>query len=216
MSSDTARAATVLETHPFLYAPTAEEAANVESANPLGLRTPTGKDVAEKLEREAHERGVLEGQNLARAAYDSKVATLQSGIGKALTAFQTEQEEYFNRIEPEVVQLALAIAKKILHREAQIDPLLLTGLVHVALEKLEAGSRTRLRANPADIHFWNEHFAQASSGTSTPELVGDPNLQRGECQLETEVGSTQISLDTQLKEIEQGFFDLLEQRPRVR
>ena len=29
-------------------------------------------------------------------------------------------------------------------------------------------------------------------------------------------GSTVISLDAQLKEIEQGFFDLLEQRPRVR
>ena len=34
--------------------------------------------------------------------------------------------------------------------------------------------------------------------------------------METEIGSTIISLETQLKEIEQGFFDLLEQRPRVR
>jgi len=34
--------------------------------------------------------------------------------------------------------------------------------------------------------------------------------------LETELGSTHLSLDTQLKEIEQGFMDLLEQRPRVR
>ena len=60
------------------------------------------------------------------------------------------------------MQLALAIARKILHREAQIDPLLLTGLVHVALEKLGAGTRVRLRANPADIHFWNEYFVAAA------------------------------------------------------
>ena len=46
--------------------------------------------------------------------------------------------------------------------------------------------------------------------------MGDSALPHGECSLETEVGSTQISLDTQLKEIEQGFFDLLEQRPRAR
>jgi flagellar assembly protein FliH len=37
----------------------------------------------------------------------------------------------------------------------------------------------------------------------------------GCCVLETEVGSTQISLETQLKEIEQGFLDLLEHRPQV-
>jgi flagellar assembly protein FliH len=49
----------------------------------------------------------------------------------------------------------------------------------------------------------------------SPELVGNPGLKRGECALETEVGSTQICLETQLKEIEQGFFDLLDQRPPV-
>ena len=33
--------------------------------------------------------------------------------------------------------------------------------------------------------------------------------------LETDLGSTVISFETQLKEIEQGFMDLLGQRPRV-
>ncbi len=33
------------------------------------------------------------------------------------------------------------------------------------------------------------------------------------CMLETEFGSTEIGLETHLKEIEQGFFDLLAQRP---
>ena len=54
------------------------------------------------------------------------------------------------------------------------------------------------------------------SNGNAPELIGDAALKPGECLLETEVGSTQISLETQLKEIEQGFFDLLEQRPRGR
>ena len=123
---------------------------------------------------------------------------------------------YFARIEPEVVQLSLAISRKILHREAQIDPLLLTGMVHVALEKLDRGTRIRLRAHPEDIHFWTEHFASATNGEVAPELVGDAQLKRGECALETEMGNTLISLETHLKEIEQGFLDLLEQRPRVR
>lgn len=218
MSSEaSSRAGALLQGEPFQYAPTAEDN-NVTSG---GVEVPWSepgavtKAQAEKREKEAHERGLLEGGNRARASCEMRVTAAQETVRQALQTFQTEREEYFNRVEPEVVQLALAIARKILHREAQIDPLLLTGLVHVALEKLDAGTRVRLRVHPSDAHFWNEFFAR-SGGASVPELLGDATLQHGECSLETEVGSTLISLETQLKEIEQGFFDLLEQRPRVR
>jgi flagellar assembly protein FliH len=38
----------------------------------------------------------------------------------------------------------------------------------------------------------------------------------GDCILETEMGSANFSIEAQLKEVEQGFFDLLAQRPAVR
>ena len=202
-----------LQTEPFLYTPT-----NGNGNGFSGDGSPVSAEaklLLEKAQREAYERGARDAENQARAAYEAKAAALQAGIRQTLSAFSQEREEYFGRVETEVVQLTLAIARKILHRESQIDPLLLTGLVHVALEKLDAGTRIRLRANPADVHFWNQYFAQHASDKN-PELVGDPALKHGECALETEVGSTQISLETQLKEIEQGFFDLLEQRPRAR
>jgi len=207
-----------MQTEPFLYVPIGEagEPGEEDQGGPWSALGSVTKAQADKAEREAFARGLQQGESRARVAFEGKVAGIQDAVHKALTEFLREREEYFNRIEPEVVQLALAIARKILHREAQIDPLLLTGLVHVALEKLDAGTHVRLRANPADMHFWNEYFAQSASSVGAPELIGDSTLQHGECALETEVGSTQISLETQLKEIEQGFFDLLEQRPRAR
>jgi flagellar assembly protein FliH len=206
-----------VQSEPFRYATTAEDTAagNGDSGAPWLESGAVSKAQAEIREREAFERGVREGENRVKANSEARIKAFQENVGKAVEGFQREREEYFNRIEPEVVQLALAIARKILHREAQVDPLLLTGLVHVALEKLDAGTRVRLRVAPADAHFWNEFFAR-SSDTITPELLGDAALPHGECVLESEIGSTQISLETQLKEIEQGFFDLLEQRPRVR
>jgi len=203
-----------LQTEPFLYAPTNGNGGNGTSAE-SGASLAENKLRSEKAERDAYERGVRDSENQFRASFDAKAAGLQAAITQTLSAFAKEREDYFSRVETEVVQLALAIARKILHRESQIDPLLLTGLVHVALEKLDAGTRVRLRSNPADVHFWNEYFAQ-HGGEKNPELIGDSALKPGECLLETEVGSTQISLETQLKEIEQGFFDLLEQRPRAR
>jgi flagellar assembly protein FliH len=43
-----------------------------------------------------------------------------------------QREQYFVRAEAEIVQLALAIAAKILHREAQVDPMLVATLVRMA------------------------------------------------------------------------------------
>src|SRR5262249_27887335 len=170
----------------------------------------------EQREKEAFERGVRDGEAKARAGAEHELIATKVSISAALEKFKLERAAYFARIEPEVVQLALAIARKILHREAQLDPLLLAGMVRVALDRVETGTRIRLWAHPLDIPFWRDHFAQSGAFQNALELVGDPALKRGECALETEAGNIQISLETQLKEIEQGFFDLLELRPKVR
>ena len=69
---------------------------------------------------------------------------------EALKEFEDERAEYFRRVEGEVVQLALAIARKILQREAELDPTLLTALVRIALERMQCGSVVRIRVAAED------------------------------------------------------------------
>jgi flagellar assembly protein FliH len=202
---------------PFQYAPSGEGGVGVaEEPADWGSQSAGLRALAEQREKEALQRGTQEGEARARAEFAAQAAQQRIAISASLEAFKVERRSYFARIEPEVVQLSLAIARKILHREAQLDPLLLTGMVHVALEKLERGTQIRLRAHPEDMRFWIEHFGENADGQAVPELVGDAHLKRGECALETEMGNTLVSLETHLKEIEQGFLDLLDQRPHVR
>jgi flagellar assembly protein FliH len=202
---------------PFQYAAVkGDVGTGNETPVPWAMENGPSKSEIEQRERRVYEQGARDSEARAAAGMQAEIARIRAMVGKALEEFKTQRESYFNRIEPEVVQLALAITRKILHREAQMDPLLLTGMVHVALEKLDSGTRVRMRVHPSDIHSWNDSFAQLDAPGRVPELVGDAALQHGECAIETEIGSTIVSLDTQLKEIEQGFFDLLEQRPRVR
>jgi flagellar biosynthesis/type III secretory pathway protein FliH len=167
----------------------------------------------EEREKQTWRRGFEEGSAKARIEYEKNLAAARSETSQALRDFAVARESYFQRVEQEVVRLTLAIARKILHREAQVDPLLLTGVLRVALEKVQAGTNTRLRANPADIRIWRDYFAQTREEFPAPELIGDPQLEPFRCILETELGTTEIGLETQLKEIEQGFLDLLSQRP---
>ena len=48
------------------------------------------------------------------------------------------------------------------------------------------------------------------------EIAEDAHLSDQDCMVGTELGSANFGLDTQLKEVEQGFFDLLALRPASR
>ena len=147
------------------------------------------------------------------------IATLEQGIAQkitdALIAFSAERSSYFARVESEVVHLSLAIARKILDREAKTDPLLLAGLVRVALDGIEDSSAVRLRVAPDRLSAWQTHLA-TSPANQRPELLPDSALSADDCVLETEAGVARLNYEVQLKEIERGFLDLLSQRPGQR
>ena len=170
------------------------------------------REIAAAVEA-AREQGFQQGSAQASAAREQAAEQERMAIAQAIRDFSAQQGMYFRRVETEVVRLALAIARKILHREAQMDPLLLAGVVRVAIEQVQAGSRLRLRTSPESQRLWSEFCAGKLGNEINVEVVADDHLQGCACVLESEMGSTQISLDAQLREIENGFFDLLEQKP---
>jgi flagellar assembly protein FliH len=147
--------------------------------------------------------------------HEARLAREADKIRQAIEVFQAERRDYFSRVESELVQLALAISAKILHREAQVDPMLVAALVRVAIDKLHDGSSVSVRVSPAEAGKWRAFLANPLNG-STIEIVEDAHLGAADCILETELGSANFSIDAQLKEVEQGFFDLLAQRPVIK
>ena len=164
-----------------------------------------------KLEEEAtaaFERGRRENEAHRTATIGKMAHTLE----RAVNEFATARDGYLAQVEQEVVRLALSIATRILHREAQMDPLLLSGAVRVALGQLSDTTEVRLRV-PAEQHsLWSEMMQLMPNLPLRPQLVADESLQAGECTLETHLGSVDLGVRAQLAEIERGFFDLLEHR----
>jgi flagellar assembly protein FliH len=171
------------------------------------------EDQVRMKEEQARALGIREGEAQAGARFEQALAAEREAIAKTLQDFAREREGYFCRVEAEVVKLAVGIARKILHREVQVDPLLLAGVVRVALEKMAAGTHARLRVHPDHVYAWHDFFANQQDHRPAPELLGDATLGMGHCVLETALGTTDLTLEAQLAEIERGFFDLLAQRP---
>jgi flagellar assembly protein FliH len=175
---------------------------------------PSAQEINDLLIR-ARAEGATECEVRLRAEYEARSQREAGKIREALEDFQTERKSYFSRVESDVVHLAMSIASKILHREAQVDPLLVAALVRVAVEKLHDGSSVSVRICPASADKWRDTLASPLNGSSIA-IVEDTNLGPEECVLETDLGSADFSIDAQLKEIEQGFFDLLAQRPTIK
>jgi flagellar assembly protein FliH len=157
----------------------------------------------------ARKKGFQEGQAQASAAAAQMLDAERSAILAAVQEFTQQRSQYFRQVESETVRLALSIARKVLHREAQMDPLLLAGVVRVALDQMQAGTSLTLRTSPESARTWAEFCSKHLQKEHRIEVVPDSSLQGHRCVLQADVGSTEIGLDAQLQEIESGFFDLL-------
>jgi flagellar assembly protein FliH len=178
---------------------------------PPGLSTQQTNDLVERARLEA----VAETEARLKREYEIRSDAEAAKIRDALELFLEERVKYFARVESDVVQLSLAIAARILHREAQVDPLLVAALVRVAVDKLHDGSSVSVRIAPAVADRWRACLGTPLNG-STITITEDEHLSPDDCILETDLGSANFSIEAQLKEVEQGFFDLLAQRPVVK
>ena len=136
-------------------------------------------------------------------------------LAATLEGFAGQRTSYFRKVEAEVVHLALAITKRILQREAEFDPTLLSALVRIALDRMGAGPAVRLRLPAAEIAGWQQQLSAANTRYEY-EMIPDDSLQPGDCMVETDLGTANFGFGAQLKEVEQGLLDLLTQRPDAR
>src|SRR5262249_45822545 len=135
-----------------------------------------------------------------------------------MAAFQKITEELAGQgrrlrseAERDTVKLAMAIARRILHREIALDPEVVLGLVKAAFAKVEARETHRLRVSPGDAQLLRDH-RQSLHLPHALEIVADGSLPQGSVIFETTRGDLDASIDTQLGEIERGLADVVRRR----
>ena len=163
----------------------------------------------EKASQEAFQKGLrqgeAEGRKQALAQLEGeiqRVARAAAEIAGLRNAIRREAEE-------ELVRLALAIARRILHRELTVDPEALTGLVQAALGKIEIRETYRIRTHPEHVAAVTRCLTQIGAPRKI-EVLADTSLEKGGAIFETARGSLDASVETQLAEIQRGLVDLLE------
>ncbi len=184
------------------------QAASVAAPSPAPVGVPEMEVEARIIAACVRERVEVEAR--LRAEWEARETALRVSLERTVRAFAEERTTYFARVEGEVVHLALAVARKILGREAQLDPMLLAGLVRVALDGMQGRPAVRVRVAPERMAAWQDVEFRDGVSVEADAAVGGE-----ECVLATEVGEAHLSFAAQMKEVEQGFLDLLGLRPDV-
>lgn len=170
-----------------------------------------GGELARELE-EARNRGIEQGRQMASEESVDWRQQRAAELTAATEALRASRDTYLAQVEKEVVRLALCIAERILHRESQLDPLLLSGAVRMALGQLADSTEVRLRVPAEHRELWTEMVRLMPGLPVRPQVVSDPELQGSAVVLESSLGTADLSVRAQLEEIERGFFDRSESR----
>ena len=155
--------------------------------------------------------GIEEGRRAERSEQACEAEQIEEQRNRQVRLFceqfAQERENILQSIEPEVVKLALRIAERIVLREVEIDPLILTGVVRSALGQLADKSKVRVCVPAADADLWGETLAHLPNLRSEPEVIADTQLRPGECRIECEYGVADLCIATQLKGIARSFLE---------
>ena len=155
---------------------------------------------AAQLEEEIYARGFAAGQQAAATATQQDTAALARKLAATLDDLVRVRDQMIRHTEKQMVQLALAVARRVLHREVSVDPTAMLTMMRVVLERVSDAARISVRLNPADHQAVTAALADAPTSDQIA-VMADPRVPRGGCKVECEYGDIDAGVDAQIQEI---------------
>ena len=152
---------------------------------------------AEVMGREAHEEGLRAGRQEGATEYVALCAQVREEIERSQDA-----------LAPQVTQLAMMVARRVLGRELQFAPEAVVDMVKKTLgEKARQRREVTLRVHPDDAVHLREHkasLAEVLSRSKDIRIVEDEQVPPHGVIIETEAGTIDAKLETQLMALERA------------
>ena len=165
------------------------------------------EDSQDEAKKESYQRGFSEGRTVGHDQAAAELQPVMDRLSRSLADLASVRSRVRKTAESDLLKLAIAVARRVLHRELTLDPGSIEGLIRVALEKLESRELCRVRVHPDQEPVIRTLLARFSA--APVELIPDPTLQCGDVLFETAHGTLDGSIEAQLQEIERGFADRL-------
>jgi type III secretion system HrpE/YscL family protein len=158
-------------------------------------------DAAERARAIVHR-----AEALAEASRDDALARARvearAELAAQLLELAAEREKQLDALEPQVVELALLAARRIIGDELTVLPSRIADMVAPLLARVRRARQVTLRVHPADLeelHGCLAPLRARSELSGSLALESDPALGRGDCVVISDAGVLDARIDTQLQ-----------------
>jgi len=155
-------------------------------------------EIEDEARTRASEQGYEEGKQRGQTELDPVIATFRD----VTQSIREQRQLLLERAEPELVRLAMAIAERIVHTELSSNPSVVVENVRSALTRIISREVVTLRVNPMDHDIIRTHrdAIHAASDIEHLRIVEDQRIDRGGVIVETEAGTIDAKIATQIME----------------
>jgi flagellar biosynthesis/type III secretory pathway protein FliH len=174
--------------------------------------TPTIEDIAQQAYcrgfGEGERSGFEQGEKAGAAAAERELSRLKEGLLRLLAELEDLHCKSCREMEGELVDLALAVARKITRHELNTRPETVAATLREVLSQVAHATRVTVRMNPEDLKRLSGPEAQPcgdSLAAAQARFEADPTLTPGGFLVETDLGDLDARIERQFQAVEEAF-----------
>lgn len=154
--------------------------------------------ITQQAHTEGHDSGYRDGVTKAESEMEEMLATMRGLIDMA----RVERHKIVEGAEGEIVKLAMGIAEQILHKAVEVDRDVVVAITKAAISELVDRESITVRVNPIDLERMKQHRDSmlALGETKHMRVIEDQRVDPGGVVVETEAGSLDAKIGTQVEE----------------
>jgi len=175
----------------------------------LAHQSAAPRDLGKQIE-EAYLQGKEEGQQEIRLQFGSSLEMLAQGVEEVChlraTLLQNSTQD--------MLRLVLSIARQVIHSEVSLNRELVLITIDKALRAAVRSDHYHIKVHPEDLALVTESkplFITSINGLEGISVEGDPQISRGGCLIESDLGAVDASIEGQLEEIRRTLLSTVEQ-----
>jgi flagellar assembly protein FliH len=167
------------------------------------LKASLAKEV-QRASQQAYAEGLAEGIRKGKALHQQENRQPIESLGVLLTEVANIKQQILEQAEEQVLELSLAVAEKIIHREVTTNREVIQGVLKEAIRHIADRDNMKIRIHPQDFLYMMEiksDFMKTIDGIKNVVFEQDDAIARGGALIETLYGEVDARIDQQYQEV---------------
>ncbi|RCS41378.1 hypothetical protein DTL42_22730 [Bremerella cremea] len=162
------------------------------------------KQIRAKAEAEGRQAAEQKARQSLKTEVDQHAATLLPALRTLVQELTTAKQTWLNQWEQVGLQVAVAIAEKVIRHEIANRPEIANTLVRESLQLASGCGEIHIRMNPQDLSSMQSGesmMCDELKKLAPAQIIADKQISRGGCVVETKFGSIDNRIESQLSRI---------------